>query len=562
MSIKGQELPRNLDISGTMDFAKGYLHMLREETCWAHNKKDMKLHSPGEKGSTYHDTDVNSDDTGELENYPELHQSKLHKYGAVVISGAGLFSDGYINNSVGFVSTLLKRQYGSEVFSSSTAMSQVSSFAFAGTVAGMLIFGFLVDRYSRKLGMMLSSGILVLFSILIAGSWGSGMPEDPRSMFKLIAAYRFLIGIGIGGEYPSGSTACAEAARFISRGSRNRWFVWFTNFMIDMGYIVSAFVAWLLLYICGVSPDPTKFHGLQASWRVLLGLGAIVPAALMFGRIWFHDSSQFKNNNFKNTKTPYWLIIKRYFPRLVVISIIWGLYDFCVYSWGIYSSQIIATVVTDSNIKTTFGWTVLFNVFYFPGAFIGGFLSDYIGPRLTLMLGAFLQGIIGFIMTGCYDSMRNTTAGFVVAYGIFIATGELIGDVAGLITSQLFPSAARGFMYSIVAAIAKGFAFGSAYAFPAIANEYGDLTKYDSGLDDPYSQKVLLYISSALCLTSGVLSFFLNPLTQSAVNDEDIKFRQYLESNGFDTSKMGSGSGPEKVEVLSDTPSPASKNVS
>lgn len=76
-------------------------------------------------------------------------------------SGAGLFSDGYVNNSIGTVSTCLKSIYG-DAYSKSNAISNVSSIAFAGTVVGQLVFGYISDNIARK-GGMLSANIMLIF---------------------------------------------------------------------------------------------------------------------------------------------------------------------------------------------------------------------------------------------------------------------------------------------------------------------------------------------------------------------------------------------------------------
>ena len=55
----------------------------------------------------------------------------------VVACGAGLFSDGYINNVIGSVSTIFKRQYG-DTWNNSQAKNVVSAIAFAGTVVGQV----------------------------------------------------------------------------------------------------------------------------------------------------------------------------------------------------------------------------------------------------------------------------------------------------------------------------------------------------------------------------------------------------------------------------------------
>jgi MFS family permease len=60
---------------------------------------------------------------------------------------------------------------------------------------------------------------------------------------------RFLLGIGVGAEYPCGSVAASEQSEgeAISKNAQNRWFALATNCMIDVGFVVSSFVP-LVLY--------------------------------------------------------------------------------------------------------------------------------------------------------------------------------------------------------------------------------------------------------------------------------------------------------------------------
>lgn len=44
------------------------------------------------------------------------------------------------------------------------------------------------------------------------------------------------------GEYPAGSVGCAESSSQMKKGTRNRWFILFTNSMIDFGFVIGAFV--------------------------------------------------------------------------------------------------------------------------------------------------------------------------------------------------------------------------------------------------------------------------------------------------------------------------------
>ena len=90
---------------------------------------------------------------------------------------------------------MLLRLYPTE-YAGTTAKSTVPSVAFAGTVIGQLFFGWLSDSWSRKWSLLISTVILIIFAILSAGSWGAG--GTATGMLQALAAFRFLLGIGIG----------------------------------------------------------------------------------------------------------------------------------------------------------------------------------------------------------------------------------------------------------------------------------------------------------------------------------------------------------------------------
>ena len=227
-----------------------------------------------------------------------------------------------------------------------------------------------------------------------------------------------------------------------------------------------------------------------------------------------------------------------YWFRLTVVSLIWFIYDFSSYSFSIYSSAWITVILGDSApIWKSFGWTTLVNVFYLPGAIGGAFISDWIGPRLALSIFVALQGIVGFIMAGCYGLLDTSAhvAGFVVVYGIFLSLGEAgPGDNIGLVASKTSATAIRGQYYAIAAASGKIGAFVGTYVFPIIQKNAPGGTDSTRGGQDPF------FVSSALCLFSAFLAYFFLPhIGQDTITSEDVKFRAYLEENGWDTGKMG-----------------------
>ena len=123
---------------------------------------------------------------------------------------------------IGSVSTCLARIYPDE-YANSPARRNVSSITFAGTVLGTLIFGYTADRWSRKWSLFICTVLMFVFAALGAGAYGAG--GSIGGLFAALTAYRFLIGVAIGGEYPAGSVAAAESSGELKAGTRNRWFI-------------------------------------------------------------------------------------------------------------------------------------------------------------------------------------------------------------------------------------------------------------------------------------------------------------------------------------------------
>ncbi|KAJ6259509.1 hypothetical protein Dda_5146 [Drechslerella dactyloides] len=452
-------------------------------------------------------------------------KSKWEVLMPVIVCGSGLFSDGYLNGVIGTVNTLLGRVYGDD-YKNSPAQSNVSSIAFAGTIIGMLVFGWISDNCSRKIGMVASTVILIVFAALCAGAYGVGA----HGVLAALTAYRFLLGIGIGGEYPAGSVACSEATGEIKSGQRNRWFIIFTNVMIDFGFVIAAFAPLCVLWIFGMDR-------LGVVWRVSLGLGVIPPLSIIYLRTKLKEPERFKQETMKDTKVPWLLVIKFYWFKLATISILWFIYDFSAYSFGIYGSSILEIVLGDEKaLYKPFGWNVVLNLFYIPGAVAGSFISDWIGAKEAMTVGLIAQGCVGLIMAGCYGKLATSehVAAFVVVYGVFLTLGELgVGDNIGLLASKSSATAIRGQFYGIAAAMGKVGAFVGTYVFPIIIKNAGG-NKTIKGNQAPF------WVSSALCLFSAALVYFCVPhIGQDTIMEEDVAFRQYLSNNGFDVSQIG-----------------------
>jgi MFS family permease len=455
-------------------------------------------------------------------------KQRIKSVSLIFACGTALFSDGYANGVIGNVNTLLTRIYGKEALGNRDYSTTLNSTGFAGTIAGMLIFGYLSDKIGRKFGMMSATGIVALFSLLSAAS--AGAHGSLGGMLSMLSAMRFLLGIGVGAEYPCGSVSASEQSEEpgISKNAQHRWFALATNSMIDFGFVVSAFVPLVLFWIFG------NDH-LRAVWRLSLGLG-VVPALLVFiWRLNMDEPERFKKDSMKRARIPYMLILRRYGVSLAALSFVWFLYDFIVYPFGLYSSVVVNNVTGGStDLTVVLGWNVVINLFYMPGTLGGAFIVDYLGPKYTMITGLILQAIIGFIMSGLYQRLTGNIAAFAVVYGIFLSFGEVgPGNCLGLLASKTSPTAVRGQFYGIAAAVGKVGAFVGTWAFPPIIKAFG-------GDATPRGNTGPFWIGSGLAVLSAtVVFFFVKPLTHDGMVEEDRKFREYLEANGYDTSFMG-----------------------
>jgi MFS family permease len=137
------------------------------------------------------------------------------------------------------LSTIYKKRFTTRM------KTNIRSLAFAGTVVGQLAFGYTSDHISRKWSLVTSTVILVVFATMCTGAYG--YHGSFEGMIAALSAYRFLLGIGIGGEYPAGSVGAAEHSGGLKSGTRNRWFILFTNVQIDLGWVLAYLVAMIVV---------------------------------------------------------------------------------------------------------------------------------------------------------------------------------------------------------------------------------------------------------------------------------------------------------------------------
>ena len=182
------------------------------------------------------------------------------RFHTLIVVGLGVtwVLDGLEVTLMGAVSGVL--QEPKTLHFTSGEIGLIASFYLTGAVLGSLVFGWLTDRFGRKLFFFVTLATYLVGVLLTAFSWN----------LVSFALFRFITGAGIGGEYAAINSAIDELIPARLRGR--------VDIMINGTYWVGAAIgsgATVLLL------DPNLLP-VDLGWR--LGFGLIVST--MFGRYW------------------------------------------------------------------------------------------------------------------------------------------------------------------------------------------------------------------------------------------------------------------------------------
>ncbi|MET0312913.1 MAG: MFS transporter, partial [Hansschlegelia sp.] len=137
-----------------------------------------------------------------------------------------------------------------------------------GAVAGALGFGWLTDRYGRKLIFFITLGIYVVGVLLSAFAWD----------FWSLAFCRFITGIGIGGEYAAVNSAIDELIPARLRGR----VALIVNGSFWGGAALGSLATVFLL--------DTGIFGIDLGWRLGFGIGGVLGLLILFTRRFVPES--------------------------------------------------------------------------------------------------------------------------------------------------------------------------------------------------------------------------------------------------------------------------------
>ncbi|ORY28642.1 putative glycerophosphoinositol permease [Naematelia encephala] len=451
--------------------------------------------------------------------------AKASDYFTLMATGFALISDGYQNNLATVFNAVFVILYKKEYTSS--VKTRVSNALLVGEVLGQFIVGLICDRIGRKTAMVGTTLLIVIGGILSTAANG----KTPQGMFWMLTVARGTAGVGVGGEYPACSTAASESANEKFGRDRGKVFILVTNLMLSIGgpIVISLF----LLIINGAhyhgTTDASDTYKLQYTWRILMGIGILIPLSVFYFRLKMMNPKLYRRNAIRKNP-PYLLILRRYWKTLLGTCGTWFLYDFVTFPNGVFSSTIIAGVIPGAGLVRTMEWNLLLSVLSLPGVFIGAWIVRYTGRRNLLIIGFSGYIVFGLIVGIAYDKITKVAPAFIIMYAFMQSSGNLgPGNMEGTISAESYPTSIRGTCYGLSAALGKVGAAVGTQCFTPIQNNLG---------------KRWTFIIAACCGLAGVvLAFFLvEDKGKDRLEKEDEAWRLYLVEHGYGEIEMGDGS--------------------
>ena len=410
--------------------------------------------------------------------------SRMH-WRIMFISGMGFFTDAYDLFIIGVVMEMLKHQWKV----SPLAEGLVTSTALIASAVGAVLFGRIADMLGRK--RIYGYEVLVLAAGAIASAFSP-------SIWWLIA-FRAVLGVGIGGDYPVSSTIMAEYASKRTRGMM----VTLVFTMQAAGLIVGPLLAAALIA-----------SGLQESiaWRLLLGFGALPALAVFQMRRNLAETPRYllasgHHEAFTSTahrilgtaqgeaaaealpqteprlKTSFRegfrvLLARRTLAcRLIGASLAWFFMDFAYYGNTVSSPLVLKAVTPNQSLLWhTLLQLAIFAIAAMPGYLVAAAMMDRMGRKSIQILG-FAMMALTFAAMALVPGIERLVVPFVLIYGISYFFTEFGPNATTFVyPAEIFPVEGRTTGHGIASAMGKLGGFIGVFLFPVLMHWHGLLS--------------------------------------------------------------------------------------
>jgi MFS family permease len=340
---------------------------------------------------------------------------------------------------------------------------------------GGVLFGFVADRIGRKRALMLS---ILTYSLC---SFASGL----ASSVLLLAGFRFILGLGMGGEWNTGATLVAETwpselrAKAISI-VQSSWAI---------GYALASLVAGIVLHF--------------ADWRMVFFVG-VLPALVTFWILKRVPESEMWQEHRERARellesagggdSTFAEIFRPPYRKHTLVLLFVNFFGMSAW-WGLFTwiPPYLSLPVDQGGrgfgvMGTTTLLVVLNLVGMFPGYASFGWVADHLGRRRSFIVYL----VAAAFMVPLYAVVRQPWALLVVgAVVAFFGTGLFSGS--GIVASEIFPTRVR--------ARALGFTYNGARTMSSLAPFVIGRVGQARGLSWAFCLCAVAYLLSALVAT-------------------------------------------------------------
>ncbi|KAJ7967003.1 Phosphate transporter [Quillaja saponaria] len=484
-------------------------------------------------------------------------RTQYYHFKAIIIAGMGLFTDAYDLFCIPPIMSLLGRIYYKDRPRQETPPEIVSAMvavALLGTVIGQLVFGRMGDRVGRRR----VYGVALMLMVLCSLACGFSICTTKGCVLGSLALFRFLLGIGIGGDYPLSATIMSEFANKRTRGA----FIAAVFSMQGIGILVSSTVA---MVVCAIfdgasnkSPkDPTP-GGADIAWRLILMLGAIPAAMTYYWRMMMPETARYTALVQQNVlqaardmekvldvqmsqiaeeyplppaSPPYPLLSKQFFEEhgrdLFACAANWFLVDVVFYSSNLFQSQIYKQYLKpDSEVNA---YRNAFNIARLqaiiavcstiPGYWFTVYSIDRVGRVGIQMMGFCFMALVYLAIGIPYHLYweDHTNTGFMVLYALtFFFSNFGPNTTTFIVPAELFPARFRSTCHGISGAAGKvGAIIGSVGFLWASHN------RKENGYPEGVGMTASLVILGGVCIVGALVTYFFTRETMGRSLEEN-----------------------------------------
>lgn len=431
--------------------------------------------------------------------FTELDNAKVSKqqWKIMFISGMGFFTDAYDLFIIGVVMTLVKPIW----HIGKVEESLVDSTALLAAALGALLFGRVADMLGRKR----IYGVEVL--VLAAGAISCAFAPNIWWLIGL----RFILGLGIGGDYPVSATIMSEYAGKATRGM----LVTLVFTMQAAGLILGPLFASALL-------ATSMSHDLI--WRILVAFGALPALAVYWQRRHLRETPRYlaaagmeEDDSGRLSNAPHYdkaqhsvsfwdgferlLKDNKLLIRLVGTSAAWFLMDAAYYGNTVSSPLVLSALHSDRTLlQKTLTQLIIFAVFAAPGYAVAALTMDRLGRKTIQILGFAMMAAF-FIVLALVPNLKKMALPFVIIYGLsFFFTEFGPNSTTFVYPSEVFPVRVRTTGHGIAAAMGKLGGFFGVFVFTYLLHWKGLLGAESA--------------AAIACVAGAIITFTMLPETK------------------------------------------------